>query len=202
MTRTKKPDSAVMRRIKEKVRNSAAETLNLTVGVDNVSVPITSALRQPGSREVFVDVPLRAIIELGHKNFAKPASNGMHRATAAICGLAATQGDAPGLRKVRVTFSDVWPALRTFVLGEMAKGHTVDFGRNNAGANERWLRVGRGSAVEIFKLTNGEMVHVTDRRSPARRLYDGARRRKWGYGPAWSNVIWARMSAHAADALR
>ncbi|TFE37620.1 hypothetical protein E2553_40095 [Paraburkholderia dipogonis] len=129
-----------MRRIKATVRQSSAAMLDLTVGVDNYSIPISSALRQPGSREYFMDVPLRAVIALGHKNFAKTAgtwrallaglhgttwsddaityfeseigtqhfpapdanlpldqvavggmvgvSNGMHRATAAICWLA------------------------------------------------------------------------------------------------------------------
>ncbi|MBB5510642.1 hypothetical protein [Paraburkholderia atlantica] len=67
------PDSPVMKQIKTAAQHAGA-ILDADVGLANRNVPITSALRQPGGRTMFLDVPLGAVVALGHRNFAPAAT--------------------------------------------------------------------------------------------------------------------------------
>ncbi|SIT34852.1 conserved hypothetical protein [Paraburkholderia ribeironis] len=67
------PDSPVMKQIKTASQRAGA-LLDADVGLANLNVPVTSALRQPGGRTMFLDVPVRAVVALGHRNFARTAT--------------------------------------------------------------------------------------------------------------------------------
>lgn len=147
-----------MRKIKLAAAGAGA-TLDLEVSATARTVPITGALRQPGRRRtLFLDVPVRAIVSLGHKIFA-PSAHTWRALLAGLHGKTWTD-EVIGYFESEIGSQEFPPPDSNLPLELVAYGGIVeaDNGMHRLVAAICWLAATQGADAVLRKVR----VHLDD----------------------------------------